>query len=136
MIDSITFPVREIPDPKLEVRYNGELINLKTGISLNGYSKGSLKVEIVPDNDFSSFFRKDCRYIMSDAKVTLARGKDAIINQNINYLGEANIFKMLEQAKSGDRLVVEVPRLVRIDFQDNAEKVNGTSTIVFIIPLN
>lgn len=132
LIDSLTFPVERLPNPDLFAYYNNEQIyNLEEGICLDGYNNGELEMRLSKSVPYS-YFANEYRFIFADAKVTLARGTEAISTRRLDYMGKVNIHQMLMQnVQSGDRLIVEVSRLIRIDSQENNEsfKVNAIWTI-------
>ena len=131
-IGAENFKVRRIPLPSIKALSGGKELNLKTGVSAPG--PRSLEIKAIPDQSFAEFLPKDARYRVSQWEVTLARGSrpvktERVTAENINL----NSFAAL--ARPGDRIVIEVKQVQRMNFRGNVENVNIGNEIIQI-PLN
>ena len=126
-----TFIVRDIPLPEVFVTTNNKPINLKEGIPVPG--PRSLEVNITHNKHFQSFLPKDARYQVAEWVVTLARGSTPINRVEVKG-NRANLRAITAQAKSGDRLVIEVRKITRQNFKNELEVVHYKP--VFNISLN
>jgi gliding motility-associated protein GldM len=134
-IGNETFSVRRVPKPTIVVKGpGGGLVNMQKGESASRLR--SIKIEAQPDEDFASFLPKDARYRVAEADIILARGsrpigKAALSNQT------ANLGRLMQQAKEGDRLVIEIKKVQRMNFRNEIENVPlGASDSFINIPLN
>jgi len=137
LIGSQDFTVKRIPNPSVEISERGKPINLKTGVPAPG--PRVINIRAIPDETFASLLPKDARYRVSEWELTLARGARPVIPPTRI---RAEAFNMppnvLSQAKAGDRIVIEVKRVQRMNYQNNVEDVNVAklSNTIFIINLN
>jgi gliding motility-associated protein GldM len=124
-IGSKKFGVKLIPKPTIVAKG----LNLKQG----GQCPRSITLDAVPDASFREQLPKDARYRVSGFTVTLARGKREITTVNANG-PTANLSDLGSQAKEGDRLVIEVKGVQRMNFQNQTENVSiGTEIITYSI---
>ncbi|MFT5617488.1 MAG: hypothetical protein ACI85I_000711 [Arenicella sp.] len=131
-VDSLVFPIKEVPKPEIIIKYNNEVVNLKEGISLKGFTTGYLELEIAR-TDFDMFLPKDARFIFSDARLTLARKSEEVSRRAINYLGKSDLFNLIAQVKPGDRLMVEIPEIIRIDSQNRSYTIAHKSIYTILL---
>ncbi|TGE26343.1 type IX secretion system motor protein PorM/GldM [Hymenobacter metallicola] len=130
-IGSQTFQVRPIPKPEIKCIVGGREANEKQGTPITAVRNMSLKA--VPDAGFATFLPDDARYRVTRYEVTLVRGKrPAIPTRTING-PEANLNDVVNSAREGDRLYIEVKEVRRLNFQDQQEEVNVAKQ--FNIPL-
>jgi gliding motility-associated protein GldM len=127
------FKVRKVPKPEI-VPYSGNRpINLKQGAA--ALSLRSLNMKAIAETDFAAFLPKDARYRVSKYVVTLARGKRAVKTMNVSG-PTGNISGLSQKAKPGDRLVIEIKEVQRMNFKNRTETIGGMSNKIFTIPLN
>lgn len=117
------FAVRKIPLPTVQIKNGTAAINVLNGINKNDINKLVISVEANPD--FKTFLPQDARYKIKKWNVILARrssakGKDAGSGTRLNL---GNKFEM---AQPGDRIVVEIEEMVRINFRNEEEEVKLT----------
>lgn len=125
-IGTKSFNVKLVPKP--DIRARG--LNIKQG----GACPRSITIDAIPDQSFKDQLPKDARYRVSGFTVTLARGKRVIGSANSNG-PTANISDLGSKAKEGDRLVIEVKSVQRMNFQNQVENVSiGTEIITY--PIN
>ncbi len=131
VLDTLTFKVRTIPRPDIQITVGGKAFDERQGIP----SPGPRKVEIkaVPDEGFKTFLPKDARYRVAQWEVTLARGSRPIKTKKVDT-PEVNLSDFASLAQAGDRIVVEVKKVERLNFKDEVETVN-VGTIVRTIPI-
>ena len=129
------FSVKRIPTPTIEVFGPGNKpINLKQGEAINRLR--TLTVKAVPDESFATFLPKDARYRVTDAEVLLARGSRPVGKASLSK-ESANLSSLMAKAKAGDRLVIDIKQVQRMNFQGKTENVAiGSSASVVTVPLN
>ena len=125
------FRVKLIPAPRIEARIKNRLFNAITGVDKSDLRYLSLKA--IPDKEFAETLPQDARYYVSNWKATLARRKSVM--KTMEFSGEApNISELIQAATPGDRLVIEVTKVLRKNYKDEVENVKVTETI--IVPIN
>jgi gliding motility-associated protein GldM len=129
------FSVKRIPTPTIEVFGPGNKpVNLRQGEAINRLR--AITVKAVPDESFATFLPKDARYRVTDAEVLLARGSRPLGKANLSNQS-ANLSSLMAQAKPGDRLVIDIKSVQRMNFQGKTENVAiGASSSVVTVPLN
>ncbi|OFY66683.1 MAG: hypothetical protein A3H98_00025 [Bacteroidetes bacterium RIFCSPLOWO2_02_FULL_36_8] len=127
------FKVRGIPLPTISVLCGGSRpCNEKEG---EKDCPRSLVIKAIPDESFKNFLPEDARYKVSDYNITLARGKRPVAGP-INFESDnANLTQLASQARSGDRLIVEIKGVTRRNFRNVNDKVNMGSLIYKNIPI-
>jgi len=126
-----SFRVRGIPKPDIKLTSGGKPIDEKNGMPAPG--PRSLEVRALPDESFKTFLPKDARYMVSEWEVTLARGPRSVISKKV--VGQSvNLADFVAVAKAGDRLVIEIKKIERMNFRDEVEVVSIANNIR-IIPL-
>lgn len=126
-----TFRVRTIPKPDIRVTTKGKAINEKQGMPAPG--PRSLEVKAVPDESFKIFLPKDARYRIAQWEVSLARGSRAVKTKRVNSQN-VSLNDLASLAKPGDRLVIEIKKVERLNFKGEVEVVK-VGTVVRSIPL-
>lgn len=125
LIGEEKFKVRLLPKPDIEIRSGARKIDEKLG----GAMPRALKAVAVADPSIKDAIPKDARYRVTDWEVTLARGKRAIGNIKVNS-EDANLTNLAANAKEGDRLVIEVKGVKRLNFKNQTEDVRVGSVII------
>jgi len=77
---------------------------------------------------------KDARYKVFEWDVTLARGRRALGQKKVNG-PNVNLTDLASKARAGDRLVIEIKEVKRLNFKSETESVPGVNDI-FTIPIN
>jgi len=131
--EKLQFKVKAVPLPAVRIYSGGKEVNQKDGYPAPGPRSLQVKAEVT-DESFKNNLPKDARFRVTEWVVTLARGKRAIGEQKFSG-PEANISNLAAQAQSGDRLVIEVKEVKRMNFKDQTESVNGLGTQIFTIPI-
>jgi gliding motility-associated protein GldM len=134
-IGNETFDVVRVPKPTIAVKGpGGALVNMQKGETASRLR--SIKLEAVPDENFASFLPKDARYRVTEAEIILARGSRPIGKETLSN-ETANLGRLMSQAKEGDRLVIEVKKVQRMNFRGEVEDVPlGASESFYNVPLN
>lgn len=132
-IGTETFKVRKVPKPTIVPFSGNRPVDLKQGA--NALSIRSIELRAIPDEDFKAFLPKDARFRVTKYVVTLARGKRAVQTMNVSG-NKAKLSGIIQKAKPGDRLVLEVKEVQRLNFKGRKEKVGGMSSNIFTVPLN
>jgi len=123
-IGSQTFDVRKTPKPDVIVLVNGRPVDPMRGLPAS--SARQVSVRIVPDEDFARSFREDARYSATQVKVTLGRGTDKLGEMPIGG-GSGNISSLMSRARPGDKLVIQVGEVVRLNYKNDIEEIPNAS---------
>jgi gliding motility-associated protein GldM len=118
-IGSEKFQVRTIPKPTIEVLAAGRPVNEKQGMAM----PRSLEIRAVPDESFKNFLPKDARYKIYQWEVTLARGARPVQPPITVTAESVSLSSLAAQARPGDRLVIEVKEVKRMNFKGEIETV-------------
>jgi len=135
-IGTESFRVKPIPKPDIEVFGPGNKpINLKQGEAANRLR--SITVRAIPDEDFASVLPKEARYRVTDAEIILARGSRPVGKAQYNASnGTANLNSVISKAKPGDRIVVDVKKVQRMNSRGEREDVRlGASASTITVPI-
>lgn len=130
-IGSQTFQVRPIPKPDIQCWVGGRPANEKQGTPITAVRNMNLKA--VPDAGFATFLPDDARFRVSRYEVTLVRGKRPAMPMIPVNGPNADLSRVVDQAREGDRLYIEVKEVQRMNFQGNTEQVNVSKQ--FNVPL-
>jgi gliding motility-associated protein GldM len=133
LLDTISFKVRTIPRPEIQVTSGGKPINERQGVVAPGPRK--IEVKVIPDESFLSFLPKDARYRVAEWEVTLARGSRSIQTKRLSNQQEVTLNDFAALAQSGDRIVVDVKKVERLNYKNEIETVN-LGTAIHNIPIN
>ncbi len=127
------FKVKRIPKPTIRLYNRGKEVNVKQGENISGLRE--LNIKAIPDESFKSLLPKDARYRITGWEVTLARGKRPVVPPSKIGKESLSVGAMMQKARPGDRIVVEVKRVSRMNFQGKTENVN-VGNVFFNVPLN
>ncbi len=125
------FKVRLIPEPKIVAKYRGKEVDQKRGMTAPG--PRSIEIDAIPDQSFKQFLPKDARYRVVSWEAILVRGKRPVNKKEFNE-PEGNLSSFAQQAQPGDRILIEVKRVIRRNFQGQNEEVK-LGTIIMNVPL-
>jgi gliding motility-associated protein GldM len=133
-VGSEKFPVRNIPLPGVVVKSGNSPINMMQGVPAPG--PRSITLDVVPDESFATFLPRDARYRVTEYEVTLGRGTQAVARRTSNS-PTVDLTQFAQQARAGDRLVIEIKEVQRMNFRDQIETVRmPVSATVYTVPLN
>jgi len=130
-IGSQTFQVRPIPKPEIKCIVGGREANEKQGTPITAVRNMSMKA--IPDAGFATFLPEDARYRVTRYEVTLVRGKRPAMPPIPVNGPDVNLNSVVNSAREGDRLYIEVKEVQRMNFQGNTEQVNVSKQ--FNVPL-
>jgi gliding motility-associated protein GldM len=119
-IGTQSFRVKPIPKPEIVMKSGGRAVDEKKGMS---QPPREITMEAEADSDFAQFLPKDARYRVTEWEVTLARGARPIEQKRVSG-PTANLQSFVPKARKGDRIVVEVKEIQRMNFQGEKENVN------------
>jgi hypothetical protein len=92
-----------------------------------------MQLRAVPDAGFATFLPEDARYRVSRYEITLVRGKRPAMPMIPVNGPTVDLSSVVNSAREGDRLFIEVKQVQRMNFQNNTEDVNVSKQ--FNIPL-
>ncbi|MCC3155790.1 gliding motility protein GldM [Hymenobacter sp. 15J16-1T3B] len=130
-IGSQTFKVRPIPKPDIKCIVGGREANEKQGTPITAVRNLSLRA--VPDQGFANFLPEDARFRVTRYEVTLVRGRRPAIPTMTFEGPDANLTNVVNSAREGDRLYIEVKEVRRMNFRGEQEEVRMTKQ--FNVPL-
>lgn len=133
LLDVINFKVRTIPRPDIQVTSGGKPINERQGVVAPGPRK--IEIKVIPDESFLAFLPKDARYRVAEWEITLARGSRPIQTKKVSNQQEVILNDFAASAQSGDRIVIEIKKIERLNYKNEIETVN-LGTVVHNIPIN
>ncbi|NMM47151.1 type IX secretion system motor protein PorM/GldM [Marinigracilibium pacificum] len=133
-IGSRTFKVKRVPKPEIVAKSRGRAVNLKQGVPAPGPT--SLELDAIADEDFRAMLPKDARYRVSEWRITLARGSRPV-DQQVVRGSNASLSGIAQKARAGDRLVIEVTKVQRMNFRNAVLDVPmGSGSSIITIPIN
>ncbi|WP_242926111.1 gliding motility protein GldM [Pontibacter vulgaris] len=130
-IGSETFKVRPIPKPQLVALVNGRPIDVKRGVPAASFR--AVEIQAQADEGFKQFLPQEARYRVTKWKAYLVRNNQPIDQADING-PSANLTQFAAKASRGDRVVIEVLDVKRLNYKGNAVDVNVKDS--YNIPLN
>lgn len=132
LIGDQEFKVRLIPKPEIIALAGGKPVDTKQGMNAPG--PRSVQIQAKSDESFKTFLPNDARYKITEWNAILVRGKRPVRTKNFsNEVGDFNDFN--SQAQPGDRIVIEVKAVKRMNFRGVIEEVN-VGTPIINVPLN
>lgn len=123
------FKVRLIPKPDIIATAKGKEVDQKKGMKAPG--PRSIKIKAIPDPSFKQFLPKDARYKVTSWEAILVRGKRPVSTKKFTQ-GDGNLASFAAIAKPGDRILIEVKKVIRRNFQGKNETVKLGTTIMNI----
>ncbi|UOR04438.1 gliding motility protein GldM [Hymenobacter aerilatus] len=121
-IGSQIFQVRPVPKPDIKCVVGGREANEKQGTPITAVRNLSLRA--IPDASFANFLPEDARYRVTSYEVTLVRGPRPVMPSRTISGPDANLSDVVNTAKPGDRLYIQVKEVKRMNFQGQQEEVN------------
>ena len=133
-IGTQVFEVKGVPDPRYVAYVGNTPVDLRNGIKANQLA--TLRFVAEPDANFKEEVPKDARYRVKRAEVILGRGTAGV--QRLNATNEnPDLRAWTNQARPGDRVVIDIKDVVRRTYQDEEEKVRTRdSSGIISIPIN
>jgi gliding motility-associated protein GldM len=125
------FEAKNVPDPRYIAYIGNTPVDLRNGIRANQIA--TLRFVAEPETNFKEEVPKDARYRIKRAEVILGRGTAGV--QRLNATNEnPDLRAWTNQARPGDRIIIDIKDVVRRTYQDEEEKVvpKGSSGIISI----
>ncbi|WP_439880622.1 gliding motility protein GldM [Pontibacter sp. MBLB2868] len=130
-IGSETFKVRPIPKPELVALVNGKPLDFKRGVP--AASLRAVEIQAVADEGFKQLLPNEARYRVTKWRAYLVRNNQLVDQQEING-PTGNLSSFAAKANKGDRVVMEVLDVKRLNYRGTAVDVNIEDN--FTLPLN
>jgi gliding motility-associated protein GldM len=130
-IGDAKFDVKNVPAPRYVAYVGNTQVDLRNGIRANQIP--SLRFVAEPENNFKQEVPKDARYRIKRAEVILGRGTAGV--QRMNATNEnPDLRSWANQARPGDRVIIDIKDVVRRTYQNGEEDVavTGSSGIISI----
>lgn len=128
-----SFKVKKVPLPTIKLFTGSKEVNMKEGFTAAGFPR-SLDLKAIPEAQFKEQLPEDAKYRVTDANIIIGRGTKAVGQINVTS-GTANLTALAENVKAGDRVVVEVKAIKRMNFRGKTEDVNMPTEFINI-PIN
>lgn len=128
------FDVKNVPAPRYVAYLGNNPVDLRNGIKANQIA--NLRFVAEPEPNFKDEVPKDARYRIKRAEVILGRGTTGV--QRLNATNEnPDLRAWANQARPGDKIIIDIKDVVRRTYQDGEEKVAVTgSNGIINIPIN
>ena len=125
-IGSKTFGVKPVPRPELNVQVDGRNYDAARGLRA---APRQLRLQLIPEKEFAEKYPQDARYIVSKGKIILAAGEQLKRTIPINSPTlNVNVGTLRQLARSGDRIVVSIDEITRVNFEDERETIPFVKT--------
>lgn len=115
-LGSEKFGVRRVPKPEIVAYGGNKPLNEKQGESAT--SLRTLNMKAIPDESFAEFLPKDAKFRVAEYNVILARGNRAVDQKRVQG-PDTDLRSFASKAKAGDRLVIEVTKVQRMNFRND-----------------
>ncbi|MCC9135851.1 gliding motility protein GldM [Pontibacter silvestris] len=131
-IGSETFNVRPIPKPEIVAFVNGKPVDAKRGVPAQSFR--AVELRAIPDEGFSQALPNEARYRVTKWRAYLVRNNQPVDQAEFST-PTANLTNFAAKANKGDRVLMEVLDVKRLNYQGNAVDVN-VGQPNFTVPLN
>ncbi len=126
------FKVKAVPKPTIEVRVNGQPINVRLGVAPNALKNISIKA--IPDADFATTLPDESNYKVIEWEIEFARGRRANpgltkmtpTEQQVSMAGKA------QNLQDKDIIFVTPKKVMRKNYLGTWEEVKVASTPILI----
>lgn len=132
-IGTESFKVRSVPKPDIVATVNGKPINEKQGVAAPG--PRSITIKAVAESGFKAALPKEARYKITKWSATLVRGRRPAAAPKKFSSGKGDLSSMRSSARAGDRILIEVNDVVRVNSKNQSEKV-PVGIVIKNLPLN
>ena len=110
------YSVEAPPRPAFEVLVDGKRYDAQKGINA---APRSFKLVLIPDANFKRKYPEDARYLVTKGRILRATGSNGKGSMTISGPSlDFNVNTLRAGAKSGDRYVIEIDEIIRINFED------------------
>lgn len=125
------FQAKPVPLPRLDVRPNGQPYDANNGLD---EKPSNLVLFLAPEPDFQERYPEDARFLVSKATISLARGKTRKRSIAIESPAtRVDLSPLISQMQSGDRIVVFVEEIVRLNYKDEQLPIKFTGDMTLNI---
>ncbi len=131
-IGSEKFKVRPIPKPEIVALVNGKPVDVKRGIPAQSFR--AVEIQAVADEGFKQLLPNEARYRVTKWRAFLVRNNQPVDQGEFNG-PTANLTSFAAKANKGDRVVIEIVDVKRLNYKGQAVDVNVGSPN-FNVPLN
>lgn len=114
-------PVRKIPNPQVQLIGGGKPVDMKNGYTIANMP-GALNIKVTPDEVFAQTCPDDAKYKPTKVNLILARGRNAVATIPVTG-GQLDISSFKGKARAGDRIIVEIEKLVRFNYKNSTEDI-------------
>lgn len=118
-IDDITYNVIRPPAPRMSVSYRGKELDGRAPVN----KRQTLKVKLVPNDEFKRDLPKDARYKVGKVKLLHQNGLTAprvVATKTGNIMAgiDMNLYQgTIKNAQPGDRIYIEIEDVSRVNFE-------------------
>lgn len=127
-----TLPTRKIPNPGIQIIGGGKPVDMKNGYTVSNMP-GALSIKVTADEVFALTCPEDSKYKINKVNVILARGRNAVMQQSTSgFMLDISSFK--SKAKPGDRILVEIEKMVRLNYSGATDEVK-LADMVYNVPI-
>ncbi len=127
------FNVRPVPKPEVKAFANGREMDVKRGI--DAPYPGTIEMRAMADEGFRNFLPKDARFQVSTFEVFLVRGRKPVGSVRGDN-GRASIGGLASQARPGDRILIEIKGVKRMNFKGQVLESGWTGGTNISVALN
>ncbi len=133
LIGTEKFNVRPVPKPEVRAFANGREMDVKRG--LDAPYPSTIEMRAKADEGFSNFLPRDARFQVSTFEVFLVRGRKPVGSVRGDN-GRASIGGLAAQARPGDRILVEIKGVKRMNFKGQILESGWTGGTNISVALN
>lgn len=124
-IGSREFQAKPVPLPRLDARPNGQPYNANNGLD---EKPSNIVLFLAPDADFQERYPQDANFLVSKGSVTLARGRQTKrVIPITTATARVDLSPIISLMQSGDRIVVYVEEIVRVNYDNKSIPIPFTS---------
>ena len=110
------YSVQAPPQPSFQILVDGKAYDAQKGITA---APRSFTLRLIPDANFKRIYPEDARYVVTKGRILRATGSNGKGSMNISGpTVDFNVNTLRAGAKSGDRYVIEIDEIIRINFED------------------
>jgi gliding motility-associated protein GldM len=135
-LETFPFNVKKVPIPSIVAFVNGAKIGDE--ISKKGLKASAarlISISAISEEDFKLYNPDDAKFRVSSFNVYLASGTRPKGKME-NVSGNVNIGQLAQQAEAGDRLLITINKVERMNFKGEVLEVPVGGNMTFQIPLN
>jgi gliding motility-associated protein GldM len=133
LIGTEKFKVRPVPRPSVKPFSGGRELNVKLG--LDAPYPTTIDMRAVAEEGFAALLPKDARFKVTETEVYLVRGKRPV-GASVRGDDRIGIGGLTSQARPGDRLVIEVKSVKRMNFKGQTIDTQVSGSPTFSVQLN